>query len=79
MCSSDLKCCESGDIIIERILLPEAKPNDLLVTYSTGAYGYAMSSNYNKALTPAVVFVEKGTDRLVVKRQTLEELIKREL
>lgn len=73
------KCCESGDIIIERILLPEAKPNDLLVTYSTGAYGYAMSSNYNKALTPAVVFVEKGTDRLVVKRQTLEELIKREL
>lgn len=73
------KCCESGDLIIENILLPEAKTGDLLVTYSTGAYGYSMSSNYNKALTPAVVFVENGEDRLAVKRQTLEELIMREI
>lgn len=73
------KCCESGDVIIENILLPEAKTGDLLVTYSTGAYGYSMSSNYNKALTPAVVFVEDGNDRLVVERQTLEQLIMREI
>lgn len=73
------KCCESGDILIENTLLPEAQVGDLLVTYTTGAYGYAMSSNYNKALTPAIVFVEDGQDRLVVKRQTVEELVEREL
>ena len=73
------KCCESGDLIIENILLPEANTGDLLVTYSTGAYGYSMSSNYNKALTPAVVFVENGYDRLAVERQTLEQLIMREI
>ncbi len=73
------KCCESGDVIIENILLPEAKTGDLLITYTTGAYGYSMSSNYNKNLTPAVVFVEDGIDRLVVRRQSYEELLEREL
>lgn len=73
------KCCESGDIIIDHILLPMAEVNDLLVTKTTGAYGYAMSSNYNKALTPAVVFVDGKENRLVVKRQTLEELLEREI
>ena len=73
------KCCESGDLIIEDYNLPEAKTGDLLVTYTTGAYGYSMSSNYNKALTPAVVFVEDGKDKLVVKRMTFEELIEREI
>ncbi len=73
------KCCESGDIIIDNILLPEAKEGDLLITYSTGAYGYSMSSNYNKAVTPAVIFVENGLDRVAVKRQTYEELLEREI
>ena len=73
------KCCESGDLIIENIMLPNASSGDLLVTYSTGAYGYSMSSNYNKALTPAVVFIKDGNDKLVCKRQTLEELVMREI
>lgn len=73
------KCCESGDILIENAVLPEANIGDLLVTYTTGAYGYSMSSNYNKALTPAIVFIENGKDELVVRRQTLEELIEREI
>jgi len=73
------KCCESGDLIIEGIKLPKACKGDLLITYTTGAYGYSMSSNYNKALTPAVVFVDNGKDTLAVKRQTLEELIEREI
>ena len=73
------KCCESGDLIIEDIKLQAAKSGDLLLTYTTGAYGYSMSSNYNKALTPAVVFVEDGKSKLVVKRQTYDELIEREL
>lgn len=73
------KCCESGDLIIEGIPLPPAEQGDLLITYTTGAYGYSMSSNYNKALTPAVVFVEDGKERLVCRRQTIEELLEREL
>lgn len=73
------KCCESGDIIIEGIPMPKANPGDILITYTTGAYGYSMSSNYNKALTPAVVFVEGNESKLVCKRQTVEELLEREI
>ncbi len=73
------KCCESGDIIIENYSLPKANSKDLLVVTSTGAYGYSMSSNYNKALTPAVVFVDEEKDYLVSKRQNYEDLIKREI
>ncbi|MCR5349568.1 MAG: diaminopimelate decarboxylase [Acholeplasmatales bacterium] len=73
------KCCESGDLIIENYPLPEAKMGDLLITYTTGAYGYSMASNYNKALYPAIVFVKDGKSKLVVRRQTLEELIEREI
>lgn len=73
------KCCESGDLIIEDVALPKASSGDLLITYTTGAYGYSMSSNYNKALTPAVVFVNNGESRIVCKRQTIEELIEREI
>ena len=73
------KCCESGDLIIENSPLQNAKVGDLLLVYSTGAYGYSMSNNYNKALTPAVVFISNGKDKLVVKRQTLDDLISREI
>lgn len=73
------KCCESGDIIIENILLPEATKDDLLLVKTTGAYGYSMSSNYNKALTPPIVFVSNSESRVVCKRQTLDELIEREV
>ena len=73
------KCCESGDLIIEGCALPKAVPGDLLITYTTGAYGYSMGSNYNKALTPAVVFVENGKSKLAVRRMTFEELIEREV
>jgi len=73
------KCCESGDLIIEGIALPKAESGDLLLTYTTGAYGYSMSSHYNKALTPAVVFVEDGKSKLAVRRMTYDELIEREL
>ena len=69
------KCCESGDLIIEDVMLPDAKTGDRIVVYTTGAYGYSMSSNYNKATTPAVVFVKDGQSRLVVKRQTYADLV----
>ena len=73
------KCCESGDLIIEDYDIQEATTGDLLLTFTTGAYGYSMSSNYNKALTPAVVFCEDSKSRVAIKRMTIEELIEREV
>ena len=62
-------------MIIEDVMLPDAQTGDRIVVYTTGAYGYSMSSNYNKATTPAVVFVKDGQSRLVVKRQTYADLV----
>ncbi len=70
------KCCESGDIIIEDIMLPKANKGDTLVVYTTGAYGYSMSSNYNRNLIPAVVFVKDNKARCVIKRQSYEDLLR---
>ncbi len=69
------KHCESGDILILNAhVAPNVKVGDLLLTPVTGAYGYAMASNYNKVLRPAVVFVRHGEARLVVRRETPEDL-----
>lgn len=72
------KCCESGDVLIEDIFLPELENNDLLVMYTTGAYGYSMSSHYNKALSLPVVFCKDGNMQLVIKGETYEDLIRLE-
>ena len=72
------KCCESGDILIEKEPLPAAKAGDHLITYSTGAYGYSMASNYNKLPVPGVYFVKDNTLREVVRPQSLQDLIARE-
>lgn len=69
------KACESGDILIEDEPLPKCEPNDLLITYTTGAYGYAMASRYNKLPLPGVVFVHNGKVREVIKRESYEHLI----
>ena len=73
------KLCESGDILIEETDLPYPKRGDILAIENTGAYSLAMSSNYNKLPKPTVVFVEDGKDYLAVKRETLEDLIKKDL
>jgi len=70
------KCCESGDMLIWDLALPEAGTNDILAVFSTGAYGYSMASNYNRIPRPPVVFVENGTSRLVIKRETYEDLVR---
>lgn len=69
------KNCESGDILRKDILMADPQPGDILAMFSTGAYHYSMSSNYNQLPKPAVVFTYQGTDRLVVRRQTFEDLI----
>ncbi len=70
------KCCESGDVLYKDVALPKARRGDVLAAFSTGAYGYAMSSNYNRNLTPAVVFVRDKESYVAVRRQTYDDLIR---
>lgn len=72
------KHCESGDIIIEDILLPEVKKGDLIIVGATGAYCYSMSSNYNSQPKSAVCAVENGNCWLWVERQSYEDLVLRD-
>ena len=73
------KCCESGDMLVMDANLPKAEQGDLLLVSSTGAYNYSMSSNYNRLPKLPVVFVKDGTSRLVVKGETLEDLIRQDV
>ena len=70
--------CESGDLLIEDISLPELKAGDILCVYNTGAYNYSMSSNYNKVEKPAMVLVNSGQSDMIVNRESLDDLIARE-
>jgi diaminopimelate decarboxylase len=70
--------CESGDVIIRDTLLAEPAVGDVLVTLATGAYGYAMASNYNGVTRPPVVFCRDGEARVVVRRETYEDLTARD-
>lgn len=73
------KCCESGDIFIEDICIQKPEIGDILAVFSTGAYGFSMSSNYNKNPKAPVVFIKDGVVRLVSKRQSYEELLELEV
>lgn len=74
------KFCESGDVLIREWAMPEdVRSGELFVVFSTGAYGYAMASNYNRSLRPAVVFVEDKQDQLVIRRESLTDLLKNDL
>ena len=70
------KHCESGDILISEIDLPsDINPGDLLAIPATGAYGRSMASNYNHVPRPAVVAVVDGTARVIVRRETQDDLL----
>jgi diaminopimelate decarboxylase len=74
------KHCESGDVLIRDAHLPsDLAVGDVLATPVTGAYGYSMASNYNKVPRPAVVFVRDGRARVVVRRETLDDLLSLEV
>ncbi|MGC4376418.1 diaminopimelate decarboxylase [Fictibacillus sp. Mic-4] len=73
------KCCESGDMLIWDLKLPEVEANDILAVFCTGAYGYSMANNYNRLPRPAVVFVENGEEQIVVKRETYENIIQQDV
>lgn len=73
------KLCESGDILIWDIHLPKVEPGDILAVFCTGAYGYSMANHYNKIPRPAVIFVRDGNARLVIRRETYEDLLRNEI
>ncbi|MDR3076466.1 MAG: diaminopimelate decarboxylase [Synergistaceae bacterium] len=73
------KCCESGDIIIRDIMLPEVRRGDVIAVLCTGAYNHSMASNYNKNPIPAVVMIKDGTPRLSARRQSYEDMFARDL
>lgn len=74
------KHCESGDILVNSVYLPEdTEHGDLLVVPATGAYGHAMSSNYNMLPRPAIVAVKDGQAREIIRRETYDDLFAREV
>lgn len=73
------KCCESGDILISDYEMPKVESGDILAVFATGAYCYSMASNYNKIPRAAVVLVNSGTSKLIVQRETYEDMLRNEI
>lgn len=73
------KCCESGDVIIENKKLPRLEVGDTLAILATGAYNYSMASNYNRIPKPAMVAVSGNESKLVIRRETYEDIVKCDL
>ena len=73
------RCCESGDLLLENTLMPETNVGDTLAVLATGAYNYSMASNYNRIPRPAVVAVSGGNAKVIVKRESYEDIIRNDL
>jgi diaminopimelate decarboxylase len=73
------KHCESGDILVRDVELADPRPGDVLVTPATGAYGHAMANNYNAIPRPPVIFCRDGDARIVIRRETYDDLTLRDV
>ena len=73
------RCCESGDLIGEDMNLQKFDRGDLMAVAVTGAYNYSMSSNYNRIPKPAMVSVNNGEAKLIIKRQSYEDILANEI
>lgn len=78
-CTVAGRCCESGDLLQEDVLLPEPRRGDLLAVLTTGAYNYSMASNYNRIPRPAVVMLTGEGPKTAVRRESLDDLILNDL
>ncbi len=67
--------CESGDILIKDIQLPQVEEGDILCVYNTGAYNYSMASNYNRVQKPAMILVNNSQSDIIINRETLDDLV----
>ncbi|MBR2614333.1 MAG: diaminopimelate decarboxylase [Clostridia bacterium] len=79
ICTIAGRCCESGDIIQENVKIAKPERDDIIAVLCTGAYNYSMASNYNRIPRPPIVMVKDGKSRVVVKRESFEDIIKNEL
>ena len=75
LCTVGGRCCESGDLIQENVLLPKPKRGDILAVLVTGAYNYSMASNYNRVTKPPVVVLRDGKEIVAVRRERFEDLV----
>jgi diaminopimelate decarboxylase len=73
------RCCESGDLIGENMMIQAPQAGDVLVVFATGAYNYSMASNYNRVPRPPVIMITDGVPRVAVKRETYEDIIKNDM
>lgn len=73
------KCCESGDLLGENVPLQKCERGDILCVFSTGAYNYSMASNYNKVGRPMAIMVKDGQSRVIIKRETYEDMMKNDI
>ena len=73
------RCCESGDLIQEHTRLQEVEAGDIVAVLSTGAYNYSMASNYNRYPRPAVLAISGGTAKVIIKRETYENIIENDI
>ena len=73
------KCCGSGDLIQEHVMMPQIHVGDTLAVLATGAYNYSMSSNYNRIPRPPIVAVSGNEAKIIVKRETYDDLIKNDV
>ena len=78
-CTVAGRCCESGDLLQENVLLPKPVRGDILSVLVTGAYNYSMASNYNRIPRPAVVGIADSKDFIIIKRETFEDLIRNDM
>ncbi|HEY1509715.1 MAG TPA: diaminopimelate decarboxylase [Solirubrobacteraceae bacterium] len=73
------KHCESGDVIVKDLMLPDPAPGDVVATPVTGGYGYSLANNYNGVPRAPVIFCSEGSARVVVRRETYEDLAARDI
>ena len=73
------RCCESGDLVQENTKIQTPEPGDILAVFCTGAYNYSMASNYNRVPKPPIVMISEGKSKVIVKRETYEDLVKNDI
>lgn len=73
------RCCESGDLIQEDAKIQTPEAGDILAVFCTGAYNYSMASNYNRVPRPAVVMIKDGKPRIIIKRESYEDMVKNDI
>lgn len=73
------KCCESGDLVQEHTKVADVQVRDIIAVLSTGAYNYSMASNYNRIPRPAIVMVKDGKSRVIVKRESYEDIVRNDV